>query len=81
MTERWPVLDHLAYLMNRKYRRRVHARLRRVMRDRRNQGINDMAVIHEADDLCCRHEPWPVTFTHLMNALAEDGERVLGVAL
>lgn len=73
-------LDHLGYITNRQYRRRVHARLRRIMKSQRH-ALGDMAVIHESDDLCCRHEPWPVTFSRLMSALSDDGEQVLGVAL
>lgn len=72
-------LDHLRYLKNRVYRRRVRARLRRLIAEEKGR-LSQMDVLHEADDRCCRREPWAVTYTSLLAELAADGERVVGVA-
>jgi hypothetical protein len=64
-------VDHLAYVSDRHYRRRVHASLRRTSAGR----IAAVNVQHEGDNICCLLEPWQATARRLMVALAEDGER------
>ncbi len=64
-------VDHLAYVSDRHYRRRVHTSLRGTS-DGRLAAVN---VQHEGDGICCLLEPWQVTAHRLMAALAEDGER------
>jgi hypothetical protein len=74
-------LDHLRYLRNQPYRRRVHARLRRLVAERRGK-VADPDVLHvlrEVDDRCCRREPWALTYVLILQALAADGERVAGL--
>ena len=71
-------IDHLRYLRNQPYRRRVHARLRRLIAEGRGK-VAGMDVLHEAGDRCCRREPWPLTFAALLQSLANDGERVVGL--
>lgn len=69
-------IDHLRYLGERRYRRVVHAAMRR--RGAR-PGLGMMAVVHESDDSCCQWEDWPVTFERLLRALNDDGLPTLGV--
>ena len=69
-------VDHLAYLTQRAHRRATHANLRRVPAD---GVIHEMRVMHEADDCCCRAEPWVVTWTRILEALDDDGYPALGV--
>jgi hypothetical protein len=68
------VLDHLAYLTQRRHRREVHAAMLRAARRRTRSQVT---VVH--GEGCCRLEPWPVTFGKLLRALADDGARPMGV--
>ncbi len=73
-------LDHLHYLRNQTYRRRLNARLRRLIAEEPGK-VSRLTVVHEHDDRCCRREPWRDTYVRLIAALHDDGERVLGVVL
>jgi hypothetical protein len=73
-------LDHLRYIQDQAYRREVLGRLRRLIAEE-PRGLSQMTVVHEAGDICCLREPWPVTYAKLMASLTADGERVLGVVL
>lgn len=72
-------LDHMRYIRSQAYRRERQARLRRLIAEE-PRAISQMTVVHDGDR-CCRREPWPVTYSKLMAALAADGERVAGVVL
>jgi hypothetical protein len=65
-------LDHLAYIKHRPYRRKAHAAFRRFVRENPG-GLALWDVLHEANDSCCRREPWIVTRASLLQALADDG--------
>ena len=71
-------LDHLDYLRDRPYRRRLHAQLRRLANA---PGLNQLTVIHEPNDECCAIEPWPITFGRIIGATNADGIRTAGVLL
>ena len=73
-------LDHLRYVQDQAYRREIHARLRRLI-SARPLALREMAVVHEADNDCCRLEPWLVTHARLAAAVSADGDRMLGVLL
>ena len=73
------MLDHLAYIQNRPYRREVHARIRRLLA--RRPVFGRLTVVHEASYRCCETEPWPTTSARLVQALNLDGQRTLGVVL
>lgn len=73
-------LDHMRYIRRQDYRRELHARLRRLIAEEPH-AVSQMNVMHEANNSCCRREPWPTTYSNLMGALRADGERVLGVVL
>jgi hypothetical protein len=73
-------LDHLRYVRHRPYRRRVHARLRRLISEQPH-ALSLLTVIHEADNRCCRREPWQTSYITLLQSLRDDGERVLGIVL
>jgi len=66
------VLEHLAYLRDRRYRRQAHAAFRRASN---KAGLQAMTVRHEARYGCCAVEAWPVTAGRIRAALAEDGVR------
>ena len=72
-------LDHMRYVQDARYRREVHARLRRLIAEEPG-AVSQMSVVHDGDR-CCRREAWPVTYSKLLAALTADGERVLGVVL
>jgi len=65
------VTDHLQYIRERQHRRATHAAIRRIIRKRRSGTFQ---VLHEADGLCCRIEPWAETAARIRAALAADGE-------
>lgn len=71
------VVDHLLYLTQRSHRRTVHAMYRRL--GRRRRGIVwEIRILHEADDSCCRRQPWPETAAAIVAALARDGGELHG---
>ncbi len=72
-------LDHLRYIKDRGYRRRVQAQLRRLIAEQ-PRAMSEMHVLHDGDR-CCRCEAWVITYASLLAALQADGERVLGVVL
>jgi hypothetical protein len=37
----------------------------------------ELAVLHEADDSCCRREAWHTTWAAIYNALRPPGRRVV----
>lgn len=71
------LVDHLRYVSSRAYRREVNAALRRLMSDN-PRGRSRVTVVH--GDGCCSIEDWPTTYRRLLRSLAEDGERIIGVA-
>jgi len=73
-------LDHLRYVQDQAYRREIHARLRRLL-SVAPFALREMDVAHEADNSCCRLEPWLLTHAKLAAAVSADGDRMLGVVL
>jgi hypothetical protein len=69
-------LDHLAYITDRTYRRRIHLQLRRLAQ---RPGVFIEDVWHEPDNECCAVEPWSQTAERIVKALNMDGLPTLGV--
>ena len=69
-------VDHLAYVTDRHYRRRIQDTLERVSR---LLGRTTLKVLHEGDGICCQLEPWQVTSERISLALAHDGEAITWV--
>jgi hypothetical protein len=80
MTQPTVVIDHLRYSKVRSYRRRTHARIRRLVAER-PEGLSNWTVLHEHNDSCCRREPWLVTNARLIQALNDDGLPTMGMTL
>jgi len=62
-------VDHLAYVTDRHYRRRLHSTFARA--GRLLGRISTLTVRHEADEICCQLEPWPVTSERIVQVLGE----------
>ncbi len=54
-------LDHMRLVRR---RRTEVERFQRLFRDV-VPGISDLTILHEADDSCCKREPWLTTFAQL----------------
>jgi hypothetical protein len=50
-----PVFDHLDLI------RREPMTIARLKATLERGGLLDVQLLHEADDSCCLHEPWPAT--------------------
>jgi hypothetical protein len=71
-------IDHQDYLNERRYRRQVHAALRRLS-GKQPGRLYDVNVAHERDGSCCAREPWLTTWARIIESLGEDGCDQVGV--
>lgn len=57
------VIDHLQAIQDKDYAATVAAKIKELTS---SPGFKPIQALHEADDSCCRIQPWPVTSSHLM---------------